>query len=256
VQDSLSFLVEQFPEVAAWKASSQRLLDFQIKIEESKFYNKKQSFDSTNIECKNLSLHYPNGKIMIKNVNLQINPGERVMISGPSGIGKSSLLRYFAGIWPYYEGVINLPAQEQVFFLPQKPYMPLGTLLQALCYPFSPSEISIETIETLLDACLLKDIKISLSETKDWSHVLSLGEQQRVSFLRLMLQKPKWIILDEATSSLDEKAEEKLYSLIMNKFSTATIISIGHREGLRKFHNKFYKIEESYEFSTLKTEQN
>lgn len=243
VQNSLSFVIQNFPQIADWKAIVQRLIDFQNKIYENNTNTCKHEIGlSDSIEFKNFTLLYPNGKILINNLDLKINPGEHTLISGGSGVGKSSLLRCVANIWPYYKGQLKLPTNKVIVFLPQKPYIPLNNLLEVICYPYSAQNIDLTTVEKLLGKCHLKHLKKQFHETKDWSNVLSLGEQQRIAFVRLMLQSPQWIILDEVTSSLDEVAEKYFYQMLIEHFRHATIVSTGHRSNLRQFHRKYYVI--------------
>ena len=172
---------------------------------------------------------------VLKGVNLTIAEKEVVVIIGPSGSGKSTLLRALAGIWPFVTGKINLPKTEELMFIPQKPYIPLGTLREALLYP-GKKPLSDEELLYLLDLCQIGYLRDKLDLVADWSHVLSVGEQQRLAFVRAHIQKPKWLFLDEATSALDEDTEAAMYALLAERLKQTTLVSIGHRSTLNKYH--------------------
>ena len=158
-----------------------------------------------------------------------------MLIKGPSGSGKSTLLRVLAGIWPYVKGKLAMPEPEKTMFIPQKPYLPLGTLSEALLYPGS-KECSDDELKNVLTECSIGYMADNLYVEADWSHVLSGGEQQRVAFARALLYKPDWLFLDEATSALDEATEKAMYTLLAEKMPQTTVISIGHRSTLNSFH--------------------
>ena len=152
-----------------------------------------------------------------------------------SGSGKSTLLRALAGIWPFVTGKINLPKTEELMFIPQKPYIPLGSLREALLYP-GKKPLSDEELLYLLDLCQIGYLRDKLDLVADWSHVLSVGEQQRLAFVRAHIQEPKWLFLDEATSALDEDTEAAMYALLAERLTQTTLVSIGHRSTLNKYH--------------------
>ncbi len=164
-----------------------------------------------------------------------------MIITGPSGCGKSTLLRTLAGIWPFGQGRIVMPERERVMFLSQKPYLPLGTLRQAMYYPGSPAEND-NGIEELMRFASLEHLIGELDRYGNWAHVLSLGEQQRVAFVRILLNKPKYLFLDEATASLDEDLENRMYSRIFNDCPNTAVISVGHRSTLLGLHDLRLKL--------------
>jgi len=171
-------------------------------------------------------------------IHLDIKKGEYVSIAGPSGCGKSTLLRTIAGIWPFAEGKVSLPQSAAgALFIPQKPYMPLGTLRQSLLYP---NHVTVEedVLAETLALCGLSHLTPRLDEVAPWSHMLSLGEQQRVAFFRALATKPGVIFLDEATSALDEEAEQYFYKLLREKLPQALIVSVGHRSSLKALHGQ------------------
>jgi len=157
---------------------------------------------------------------------------------GITGAGKSTFLRTLAGIWPHGSGMITFPLGETVAFLPQKPYCPLGSLRHCSTYPStSSSDDSDDNIQRLLNLCQMNSWSDNLDDIQDWSRVLSLGEQQKMAFIRILYLRPKWVFLDEATASLDEQAETYLYKILIQELANhSTIISIGHRSNLRQFH--------------------
>ena len=194
--------------------------------------------------CDHISL--PHGTILKEDLYLTFKKGEDTLITGPTGIGKSTLARIMSGLWPYGKGEIKLPSSS-FLFLPQKPYMPLGSLEEVLQYPASHAS-KIE-VHKALEAVGLSAFKPRLQEVNDWSRVLSLGEQQRIAIARALLTKPHWLILDEATSAMDEASEAQLYSLLRQYLPETTFISIGHRESLKSLHSREIKLGES---STLR----
>ncbi len=183
----------------------------------------------------------PDGKALIKDLNFDLEPGGSLLIMGPSGSGKSTLLRALAGIWPFVKGSILLPDNGKVLFLPQKPYLPLGTLRQALYYPHD-TEVTETRLVDILDQCHLTHLSKVLDVSDNWGQSLSLGEQQRVAFARILLQRPDYVFLDEATASLDEETEATLYRLVRSHLSHACVISVGHRGTLQAWHDSRLKI--------------
>ena len=174
------------------------------------------------------------------------------MIKGVSGSGKSTLLRAIAGIWPFVEGKIVLPEQEKLMFIPQKPYLPLGSLREALLYPGN-KPVNDEVLVNLMEECQIGYLKDKLDIVADWSHVLSVGEQQRLAYVRAHIQEPVWLFLDEATSALDEETEAKMYSLIGERLANTTIVSIGHRSTLNKYHQLVLELDKNNKSVILKT---
>ena len=157
---------------------------------------------------------------------------------GPSGSGKTTLFRVLAGLWPFGRGSIATPQDARVLFLPQKPYLPIGTLKDALCYPDRPDLHTDAECAEVLDACGLGQLASRLGETTNWSLVLSGGEQQRIAFARALLYRPEWLFLDEATSALDEAAERKMYELLKQRLPATTLISVAHRQSVAAFHER------------------
>lgn len=239
VQDSLSYFVDMYSSIAQWQAVVMRLTYFgrhmhEVSVEAEKFHVDRFATAEA-VSVQKLNVNLPDGSPLLQNVTFKLAPGHNVLIKGVSGSGKSTLLRALAGIWPFVEGKINLPRTEELMFIPQKPYLPLGTLKEALLYPGNKS-LSDNELVYLMDICQIGYLKDKLELTADWSHVLSVGEQQRLAFVRAHIQQPKWLFLDEATSALDEETEAEMYSLLEERLINTTVVSIGHRSTLNKFH--------------------
>jgi putative ATP-binding cassette transporter len=185
-----------------------------------------------------LDVNLPDGRTLLDDVDLTLVPEQRVMVSGPSGSGKTTLFRALAGLWPFGSGKVHLPKQANMLFLPQKPYLPIASLREALTFPLGPGAFGREALVDALVSVNLGHLVERLDETDNWSMVLSGGEQQRLAIARAILVKPDWLFLDEATSALDEANEEHIYRLLLERLPTASIISIGHRSGLQRFHDQ------------------
>ena len=242
VHNALSYLINSYTTIARWHAVIDRLVGFSRSLEELKTAKLLEGVNRIYIadnalRADSLSVFLPNGKTLITNLKLDIEPGTRLLVTGPSGCGKSTLMRAMAGIWPFCKGTILLPERSSIMFLPQKPYLPLGTLRNALCYPH-PDGYRPEDLEKVLEKCGLGYLAVSLEKDEDWSHVLSVGEQQRLGFSRVLLVKPDFIFLDEATASLDEKSEAVLYGLLQSKLPHSAVTSVGHRSTLLAWHSE------------------
>jgi putative ATP-binding cassette transporter len=187
----------------------------------------------------------PTGEKLLENINEVLQHGRHYIIKGDSGIGKSTFIRVLAGIWPYGSGQVILP-QQKMLFVPQRAYMPLGTLRDALLFPDEISGIKDQDLQELLDACELPHLKNSLNDVTRWRERLSPGEMQRIAFVRVILQKPDWAFLDESTSSLDLKRENLLYQLLKIKLPHCSLVSVGHRPSLDAFHDEVINLEKYY----------
>ena len=240
VQGALSWFISAYRDFAIWKATVIRLIGFAGALgevhEEAGKPAGERSEGGEDLSLEQLSLQLPQGGMLLSDTSLAIKPHEDVLVAGPSGSGKSTLFRALAGIWPYWKGRIRLPKGAKLLFLPQKPYLPIGSLKRVATYPDDPARYSDEEVLATLDAVGLPHLKRSLDQSQHWGQVLSGGEQQRVAFARALLTKPDWLFLDEATASLPEEDQDRLYRLLKDRLPQTTLVSIGHRDSLAKYH--------------------
>ena len=239
VQDALSFFVESYGSIAELAAVIQRLSGFTEHMEESARVTSeiaRSEHNDDTLALQHLSIHLPDGVPLLTSCTLRFAHGSHILVTGASGAGKSTLLRALAGIWPYGSGTIDLPHGAKRLFLPQRPYLVLGSLRRALSYPRTAAA-SDEEIARILKLVGMDHFAARLDDVDDWSRILSLGEQQRLAFARILLIRPDWIFLDEATSALDEAREHALYQLLYQELPNASIISVGHRSTLFALHD-------------------
>ena len=235
VQDSLSTLVSNFNSWASWKSVVDRLSLFYMSLEEvERIACLKTPQDRSALEVENLELKTPRGQLLLEDLNLSLKQGQSLLIRGPSGCGKSTLIKAIAGIWPYADGEVHYIHDSQALFLSQKPYLPQGTLRLAASYPSAP-ETDGQT-EHYFKLLGLEHLIPHLDEVDIWSHILSLGEQQRVAVVRALINKPQILFLDEASSAMDELTEKKAYELLRQELPDTIIISVGHRSTLLQQH--------------------
>tara|TARA_B100001996_G_C18656361_1_gene591359 strand:- start:107 stop:2056 length:1950 start_codon:yes stop_codon:yes gene_type:complete len=239
---ALSIVTNQIESISAFSASVFRLGNFDKTLSSiSKRRIDRECIkylESSKLEFDNVFINTPdNRRNLIRNLNLKLKDNDKLMIVGESGIGKSSLLRCVAGLWDFGSGIIRKPNLSKTMFLPQQPYMLLGTLREQVSYPNSSDEFQFEDIEEVLSKVGLNQLTKdhNVNEVKDWTRVLSVGEQQRLAFARILINKPKFVILDEGTSALDAENEQNLYK-ILNELNIS-YISVGHRNEIRQFHN-------------------
>ncbi len=253
VEASLAFLVLRYysnteASIAQLQTVVARLMDFTSQMEEAKKITasaeiQRVSYDGEAIQIQGLTVTRPNRECLVTNLELAVERGHHLLIMGPSGQGKSTLLKTMSGIWPYGSGTVQIPIEDKVLFLPQKIYLPMGTLREAILYPHT--ELTYEGSEkeglTLRMQEVLRLVGLDhLCEKLDvdatWSQILSLGEQQRLSIAKVLLNPPQWLFLDEATSALDEDNEDLMYRLLQSRCPTMTIVSVAHRPRLRQYH--------------------
>jgi putative ATP-binding cassette transporter len=241
VQDSLSFIISAYTDIAQWRSVVQRLVGFEralarMRADAASDGVRQRPGTGEALALDRVDLKLPGGRPLVEGATLDFRPGDSALISGPSGVGKSTLFRAIAGIWPFGTGDISLPRGGRVLFLPQKPYLPIGTLREVVSYPTPPGGIDDTALREALEAVGLSALTGRLGEHAHWALALSPGEQQRIAFARALVQKPAWLFLDEATSALDEESEVRLYTLLRARMPGVTVVSVGHRSTLRPCH--------------------
>ncbi|MGE5638511.1 MAG: ABC transporter ATP-binding protein/permease [Clostridia bacterium] len=243
VQGSLSWFINAYTDFAEWKATVDRLIGFhaaleQVRRESAEMHGERAEGADAGLRAEDLSLELPDGRSLLGHAGVSVAPGEDTLVTGPSGAGKSTLFRALGGIWPYWKGRIGLPKSARLLFLPQKPYLPIGTLRHAVTYPGDSARFSDAEIADALKSVGLEHKIVDLDSGENWAQVLSGGEQQRVAFARALLLKPDWLFLDEATSALPDEDEARLYRLVKERLPATTLVSIGHRASLTEFHRR------------------
>ncbi len=245
LQRALSFFRNSYKDFTAYQARLERLDGFFQSMQNHLPYRQPQhEAENCILQADKLTLHRNNGNILLSNVSFRAQSGDSLLIRGPSGCGKTSLLRALAGLWPFgSSGHIIGPAREHILFVPQRPYTPQGSLRRAICYPnIRPDE---HQLTAALEACRLGYLKEMLDTEDDWQHKLSPGELQRIAFVRILITRPRLVLLDEATAALDEETEAALYRLIRQELPDSIIVSIGHRSTLNAFHNQIICVGET-----------
>jgi putative ATP-binding cassette transporter len=247
VQENFSWFVDAYATLASWRATCDRLLSFREALAQNEAQVSAIDIQHAGdaLSLTGLALHVGGKRQLLDNASLQIHAGERLMLSGRSGSGKSTLLRALGGLWREGHGHIRMPAQDALF-LPQKPYLPIGTLREALSYPQAVETYPAERFAQVLDICRLGHLVARLEEGAHWQRMLSPGEQQRVAFARALLYRPRWLYMDEATSAMDEEDEAMLYQALIDELPDVTIVSIGHRSSLKRFHKRLLRIEDGH----------
>ena len=237
VQSALSFFRNSYDDFAGYRAVLDRLTGFHTAIEQAnQTANIVLQPTETAVEFENLTVNKPTGEALIKNLNLHLPQGSSLLIKGPSGSGKTTLLRTIAGLWAYSEGTVRCP-QHDVLFLSQKPYLPQGRLIDALFYPqVAPEDVDLAKAAQIMQQVQLGHLAEKLTQEYVWTRVLSLGEQQRLSFARVLMHKPLAAFLAEATASMDEGLEDAMYRLLREELPQTAIISVGHRSTLQTHH--------------------
>jgi putative ATP-binding cassette transporter len=241
VQGAMSWLVDSYADIAAWRATVERLSTFQRAIEAAHAATDEgirvASETAHDYALERATLALPGGEKLLRDANLLLRRGESVVISGRSGSGKSTLFRALAGIWPFGHGEVRR-STSHALFLPQRPYIPLGTLRHAVTYPAGAEAYADGDVRGTLEAVGLGELAEKLDEEENWSLRLSGGEQQRLALARALLARPDWLFLDEATASLDPEAESALYRLLRERLPDTTVVSIAHRPGVAEWHHR------------------
>jgi vitamin B12/bleomycin/antimicrobial peptide transport system ATP-binding/permease protein len=252
VQSAFGWLVDNYPRLAEWNAGARRIaslmmsLDGLERAETGEGLNRikrGETEGNTMLRLNDLSVTLDDGTAVVGEAEILIEPGEWVLVSGESGTGKSTLVRAIAGLWPWGGGSVDFHADRRLFMLPQKPYVPSGTLRRAAAYPAAAEDWSIEQIGEALDKVGLGHLKGRIEEEAPWDQTLSGGEKQRLAFARLFLHRPDIIVLDEATSALDDRSQDKLMELLNEELKDATVVSVAHRAELEAFHSRKITLE-------------
>src|SRR5215210_95733 len=243
VQGSLSWFINAYASFATWKATVDRLIGFHavlehVRAEADQIHGERITGPEERIALQDVKIQLPQGQPLLADTSIELKPHEDVLVTGPSGAGKSTFFRALAGIWPYWKGRIRLPKGARLLFLPQKPYLPIGTLKHAVSYPDEPHKHSDDEAKSALKSVGLEHLAGDLERNENWAQLLSGGEQQRLAFARALLYKPDWLFLDEATASLPDEDQASMYQLLKDRLPGTTMVSIGHREALAQFHDR------------------
>ena len=245
VQVAFNWLVENYPRLADWTASASRLASLLVSLDRLERAEREETTgrivrkpaEAGALRLRDLSVTLDDGSAVVNEADIEIARGEKVLVVGESGTGKSTLVRAIAGLWPWGRGEILIKF-EGLFFMPQQPYVPLGTLRRAVTYPLSPEEVDDAVVRTTVEEVGLGHFLDRLDEDAAWEHMLSGGEKQRLAFARALIQRPEIIVMDEATAALDPLGQEQLMRLLLERLPEATIISVGHRAELEAFHTR------------------
>ena len=249
VQTAMSFFIDRYQAIASYVASINRLTSFETAIAQAQGAQPgeiglhRDSGPDRDVHVSGTTLTLPNGAPIVRVDDLDLGAARRTLVVGPSGSGKSTLFRAIAGIWPFGEGKVGIPANAEIMLLPQRPYLPQGSLRAALAYPSEADVYSDDAIRAVMDKAKLGHLRDRLDEVDLWGQRLSGGEQQRLAVARALLAKPDWLFLDEATASLDEKLEGELYAAIEEALPETRVVSIGHRSTLREMHDAVVTME-------------
>ena len=252
VQAAFGWLVDNYPRLAEWNAGARRIASLMMSLDGleraetgagKNRIERGETEGTAMMRLNDLSVTLNDGTAVVGETEVIIEPGERVLVSGESGSGKSTLVRAIAGLWPWGGGSVDFHPDRRLFMLPQKPYVPSGTLRRAAAYPAAAEDWTVEEIGEALDKVGLGHLKERIEEDAPWDQTLSGGEKQRLAFARLLLHRPDIIVLDESTSALDEPSQDNMMSLVNNELKDATIVSVAHRPELEAFHSRKIMLE-------------
>jgi putative ATP-binding cassette transporter len=246
VQTSFNWLVENYPRLADWTASARRLASLLVSLDHLERADREETTgrivrrqtEDGALRLRNLSVTLNDGSAVVNEADVAITPGEKVLVVGESGTGKSTLVRAIAGLWPWGGGEILIKF-EGLFLMPQQPYVPLGTLRRAATYPLSPESVDDAVVRKVVEEVGLGHFLDRLDEEDTrWEHILSGGEKQRLAFARALIHRPDIIVMDEATAALDPLSQDQLMQLLLERLPEATLVSVGHRAELEAFHTR------------------
>ena len=244
VSGGLTWFVSAYQEIARWRANVERLSTFAevMDVTEAEVEHggvRVSPGEGEVIRLDNLCLTGRDGRVLFKGANVVIRAGERMALMGPSGLGKTVLVRAIAGLWPFGEGYIEVPTRVRMLIMPQQPYFPIGSLRVATSFPSPAGAFAEERIRELLRTLGLTNLEERLGDTEQWERILSPHEQQRLALVRVFLHEPEWLLLDKATSALDEETEVAVYELLCERLPRTTIISVAHRLVVTRYHNRY-----------------
>jgi len=252
VQSAFGWLVDHYPSLADWNACARRIASLMMSLDGLERaeqaggigrIERGETEGEAMLSLNDLSVSLDDGTAVVDETEVVIEPGERLLVAGESGSGKSTLVRAIAGLWPWGGGSVNFHPDRRLFMLPQRPYVPSGTLRRAVAYPGSADSWSVEEIGEALHKVGLDHLKEKIEEEAPWDQTLSGGEKQRLAFARLLLHNPDIVVLDEATSALDEKSQDRMMETVMKELSKATIVSVAHRAELEAYHSRKITLE-------------
>lgn len=252
VQAAFGWLVDNYPRLAEWNAGARRIASLMMSLdgleraesgEGANRIERGETNDDAMLRLNDLSVTLNDGTAVVGQSEVVIGPGERVLVAGESGTGKSTLVRAIAGLWPWGGGSVDFHPDRRIFMLPQKPYVPSGTLRRAIAYPGAAEDWTLEQMAEALEKVGLAHLKEKIEEDAPWDQTLSGGEKQRLAFARLLLHRPDIIVLDEATSALDATSQDSMMQLLQDELKEATIISVAHRAELEEFHSRKITLE-------------
>jgi putative ATP-binding cassette transporter len=247
VSGSLIWFVNAYQEIARWRASIERLATFSDVMDESERDLARREISiatsaGDRLSLQDLRLEAPGGRVLVEGANATVDPGERIVVTGPSGVGKTMLLRTIAGVWPFGSGRIELPRHDRLLFVPERPYLPLGTLRAVASFPAEEGSLPDERIREALRALDLAPLADRLDAVEPWDQVLTDAEKQRLALARVLLQEPEWVFLDKATSALDETTEARVYELLAERLPRAAIVTAAHRPAVARFHSREWRL--------------
>jgi putative ATP-binding cassette transporter len=259
VQTAFNWLVDNYPRLADWSASARRVASLMISIDmlertesgKGALRIRHSETDRAAVRLCNLSVTLDDNRLVVKDVDVTIARGECVIVVGQSGTGKSSLVRAIGGQWPWGKGEVQLQRGAKMCVVPQRPYIPLGTLLRAAAYPMPAEEVDREEVAKIMKAVGLGHLIDRLDEDSPWEQTLSGGEKQRLAFARLLIARPDIVVMDESTSALDPLSQKHLMELIHKRLRAATIIGVGHRPELESFYERKLVLESRYDGARL-----
>jgi putative ATP-binding cassette transporter len=247
VQSAFGWLVDHYPSLADWNACARRIASLMMSLDALERaelgdglgrIQRGETQGEAMLVLNDLSVTLDDGTAVVGETEVVVNPGERLLVAGESGSGKSTLVRAIAGLWPWGGGSVNFHPDRRLFMLPQRPYVPSGTLRRAVAYPGAADDWTAEQIAEALHKVGLDHLKDRIEDEAPWDQTLSGGEKQRLAFARLLLHVPDIVVLDEATSALDEKSQDKMMEMVTTELPKATIVSVAHRAELEAFHSR------------------